>query len=200
MIRLTPERIVAPGERLISTAAAKSHLNVHHSDHDGLIAAMVEVVEQHLDGWGGVVGKALITQTWRDSFSCFPSGWLGALSVGPVQSIEGVRYYADGGSSLTVVDPGTYRVVKHASGIHLELVDGESWPDGLATRSDCVQVTYVAGYGDAAADVPAPIVQAAKLLLGDLYENRETFVVGQADLRTLPTVAALLSSHRRPLG
>jgi len=37
-------------------------------------------------------------------------------------------------------------------------------------------VTYVAGYGDAATDVPASIRQAVRLVLSDMYHNRSDYV------------------------
>lgn len=39
-------------------------------------------------------------------------------------------------------------------------------------------MTYTAGYGDDAADVPGPITSAVKLIIGSLYEHRESVVVG----------------------
>ena len=74
-----------------------------------------------------------------------------------------------------------------------------SWPTNLQSRPDAVGVEFVAGYGDAPADVPAPIRQAMRLLIGAWYENRESTAIGVsvAELPASVNVGALIAPYVR---
>ena len=67
-----------------------------------------------------------------------------------------------------MLDPSTYRI----SGRRLvSRSEGSSWPS-TSTRPDAVTVSYTAGYGSSADDVPARAKAAIKLILADLFEHR----------------------------
>lgn len=70
----------------------------------------------------------------------------------------------------------------------------ENWP---STRLDdkAVQVTYQAGYGGAA-NVPAPVVHAIKMLVAFWYGHRESVLVGSISKEVEFAVTALLSPYR----
>jgi len=62
-------------------------------------------------------------------------------------------------------------------------------------------VQYIAGYPAAGEDllgnIPAPIIQAMQLLIGDMFENRENAVIGTLPPSTLPlAVEAHLEFYR----
>ncbi|MGL4443248.1 MAG: head-tail connector protein, partial [Alsobacter sp.] len=151
MIRLKPQLVTAPAVRIISLDEAKRHCRVIGTNEDALIEALILAAESYLDGHTGVLGRALINQTWRESCSNFPSQWRDSWSVDPdnvllplalqpIASITSVKYYAEGETTLTTVDPDTYRLIAKPSGVYLELVEDESWPEPVANRSDAVQV------------------------------------------------------------
>ena len=48
---------------------------------------------------------------------------------------------------------------------------GAVWPVAMRANN-AIEVVYVAGYGDAATDVPAPLKRAVKQLAGYLYAHR----------------------------
>ena len=56
-------------------------------------------------------------------------------------------------------------------------------------------VTWTAGYGDTAADVPQGIVAAGLLLVTDLYEHRSAQEVG-VSIASNPAVERLLFKRR----
>lgn len=190
---LLPVRTAAPGARILSNAEAKKHLNVDFSDDDDYIASLVLAAEAHLDGFAGVLGRALITQTWKRSFDAFPDGDVIRLPLGPLLSVSTVMYYDQSGSNLAF-GASSYHAISDAIGPCVKLADTAVWPN-TAERPDAVTVTWVCGYGAAASDVPAPIVHAAKLIVGHLYANREA--VGAAGLSGLPmAVDALIQPYR----
>jgi uncharacterized phiE125 gp8 family phage protein len=58
-----------------------------------------------------------------------------------------------------------------------------------------IELDVVAGYGDAARDVPEPLRQAARLLVAHWYENRG--LASPSAVTILPTtVAALIAPYR----
>jgi uncharacterized phiE125 gp8 family phage protein len=55
----------------------------------------------------------------------------------------------------------------------LSLAYGKSWPSVTLQPMNGVVIRFIAGYGDAGSDVPERIRNAIKVLIGNLYENRE---------------------------
>ncbi len=188
---LKPVRTTAPAV-VVDLAAAKLHCRVDHADEDTLITALVAAATEHLDGHAGILGLALVTQKWRQDFGCFRDCL--RLPLGPVQSIDSVKYY-DAADVLQTVDPAVYALYADPLGPVVMLRSGKSWPGPIAWRPDAVQVTAVCGFG-AAGDVPAPLRAAILLLVGHLYANREATIA--AALAKLPIgVDALIAPYRR---
>ena len=195
---LKPVRTVAPAVTPVSLVEAKAQLRVDTSDDDTLITALIDAATEHLDGYTGMLGRALITQTWRQQLPRFPSrGETIGLEVGPVQSIASIAYF-DADNVQQVLAASVYVLLEDESGPLVMLQVNQSWPATFA-REDAVTVTYVAGYGDTGSDVPAGIRQAMLLLIGAWYENREQTVIGVSvtDLPMPVGIDALLTNHRR---
>ena len=70
-----------------------------------------------------------------------------------------------------------------------------SWPKPGRTANG-IEIAFVAGYGDAAADVPAPIRQAILLLVAHWHEHREPVEIGAAKPPCPSTVSELLQPYR----
>ncbi|MBN9242436.1 MAG: phage gp6-like head-tail connector protein [Mesorhizobium sp.] len=205
---LAPVRTVAPSVAPVSLVEAKLHLRVDHSDDDTLISSLIDAATAYLDGWSGILGRALVTQTWRQDFCRFSACM--RLPLAPVASIEKVEYF-DGENARQTLDADVYMMLADARGPYLNLASGKSWP-GVYSRDDAVSITFVAGYGAAAA-VPAPIRTAIMLFVRDMYTStaavgvvkRET-VEGvstteyqdmTAGLESNPVASMLLAPYRR---
>lgn len=187
-------RTVAPSVTPVSLDEAKAHLRVTGAAEDTLISGLIDAVTGHLDGWSGILGRALVTQSWRRDFSDFPAGdWL-RLPLTPVTAVS-VDYYDEGGVQQTL-SSSLYRLHVDAIGPYISLVDGEAWP-AADTRDDAVQVTAVCGYGSAGSDIPQAIRQAMLLAIAHFYEHRESVVVGTIATQLPMAVSALLAPYRR---
>lgn len=158
-------RVAAPAAPLLTLQEAKDALAILHDDDDVLIQSIVASAEAYLDAQHGVLGEALVTQSWRLDLSPREIGRRIPLTLGPVQSITGIQGVVSG--SAVSVAPEDYRL---ESGV-IVLSDGASWP-GVDDRSDALQITYVAGYGDTAADVPATVMALARATVVELFESR----------------------------
>lgn len=185
---LAPVRTVAPATTPVSLTEAKAHLRVDHDDDDTLIGALIDAATAHLDGWTGVLGRAIITQTWRQDFYEFSHKL--RLPLHPVASITSVTYY-DGDNAQQTLSTDVYELLTDAAGAYVAEKADQTWP-GTKDRAAAVSVTFVAGEATA----PAAIKAAILLLIGHLYENREA--VGPDAMSELPmAVSALIAPYRR---
>jgi uncharacterized phiE125 gp8 family phage protein len=185
-----PVRTIAPITAIVSLVEAKLHCRVDHNDDDTLISGLIEAATSHLDGWQGILGRAVVTQTWRQDFEGF--GYPMRLPVGPVQSIVSVGYQ-DASGADQVVSPADYSILSDEIGAFVALNYGKSWPS-VGTRADAVRITYVAGLPTP----PAAIKQAMLLLIGHWYEHREA--VASGNMSEVPmAVNSLIASFRTPM-
>lgn len=197
-MQLKPALVTPPVVTPVSAEEAKAHLRVSHSDEDAVIGAHLSAAVARLDGHAGILGRCMITQTWRQDYDCWPLKGLFRLPFCDVREITSLKY-SDADDVEQTVDPGLYQLHQDGLSSFVWLRSAFTSPSLFDDRLDPVRITFKAGYGDAAEAVPADIRHAIKLMVGDLYENREDTVVGVGvDVRPLPRgVDALLSPHRR---
>lgn len=199
---LAPVRTAAPTVMPVTVDEAKMHLRIAERDgagavlpheDDALVQSLIATATDHLDGWSGILGRALINQTWRQDFAGF--GKCLRLPLAPVAAdgVQSVKYF-DGDNIERSLVPAAYRLFVDAAGPYVAATVGQSWPSTVS-RPDAVSVTFIAG--SAARDVPAAIKVAILLHVGHLYENREAVNVGSA-VAALPLGhAALIGPYRR---
>ena len=213
----------APAAPLLTLAEAKSRLKIDGNDEDDDIQGMVDTAIGWLDGQSGQLGRALVSQSWKLHGSTFWElidhshryrfgvrygapyrfgllrAWPNAihLPLPPLIDVSAIEYFDVDGQAQTVdlasvwIRPGERGEVRPITGF--------CWPATQCERPRAVTITFTAGYGDAASNVPAPIRTAALLLVGHMYRNREAVVgVEQRDSSTeLPLgVARYLTPFR----
>jgi hypothetical protein len=57
---LKPVRTVPPAEMPVSLDEAKLHCRVDHNAEDAHITGLIAAAATHLDGWSGILGRALV--------------------------------------------------------------------------------------------------------------------------------------------
>ena len=186
--------VTAAAEQPVTLAEAKAHLRVLTTDEDSLIGALVAAAAAHLEGRSGVLGRALVTQTWDVRFDRFPfAGNNGRieLPLPPLQSVTSVKYLDFTGTEVTLAADQYAVDTGHMIG-RLRPAYGLTWP---STRDEdgAVRIRFVAGYGSASA-VPTPIKQAILLLVGHWWINREA--AGDAKGPLAFAVDALTTPYR----
>ena len=198
--------LVPPAIEPVSIDMLRRHIRVDADDEDDLIAiyltAARSMVEQFL-------GRVLITQTLRwisartpplNAFPLFPFTafilplWMPysqlfhrpiELPRAPVQSVSAVSY-GTWGAPDTALTTSQFNVDAQIEPARLLLLQGAgSFP------SDHLVVDFVAGYGDAAANIPTPIIVAIMMLAAYLYENR-----GDVETEMPEATKALLWPYR----
>lgn len=148
--------ISGPAEEPVTAAEVKASARIDGSEFDGEIALLIAAVRQNAEHR---LGRRLITQTVELVLDAFPAAEIDLCMPG-VQSVTSVKYLdATGteqtmaGSAYSLVDQGA-----EISNTWLLPASGTNWPGTLAA-ANAVRVRFVAGYGSAAADVPAAIRQ-----------------------------------------
>jgi len=185
-----PTLVTAPAEAPVSLAEAKAWVRVDGDDEDTLIGALIAAATAYLDGWSGVLGRCIVTQTWRQTFDDFAPVMRLPL---PAASVTSVTYVDTAGTTRTVAAE-VYALREDALGSFLEESPDADWPSA-DDRAEAVAVTFVAGYG-AAADVPAAIKLAMREMIAHWYANRET-VAGGSSAEVPLTARHLLAPYRR---
>lgn len=184
-----PVLVAAPASAPVTVAEAKAQCRVDSSDEDALFTALIDAAVSYLDGWTGILGRALITQTWRQDFDRF--GRCLRLPIFPVASITSVKYDDENDVEQTV-GSSNYEILTDDLGSFVHFADGYGFPSISAARP-AVRVTYVAGE----ATVPPAIKHAILMLVAHWYRNRETVIVGSAAAEIPVGVTALLAPFRR---
>lgn len=189
---MIPVRTVAPAEAPVSLATAKAQLRVDGSDEDTLIQGMLDAAIAYLDGYTGILGRCMVTQTWSLTLDTWPENGIIELPFPDVGTVT-VEYEDVDGATQELDASAYYKAPTHR-GVNLMQMPGVVWPETEPQGVQSVTITFTAGYGAASA-VPAPIKQAIILLTGDLYKNREASLQsGEVDN---PTVMRLLAPYRR---
>jgi len=152
---VNPVRTVAPASRPITTEEVKARLRVQHSFEDVDIEAMIDEAVSKLDGYRGILGRAIMPQTWRETFD----GW-GVLRFALPDVTSATVTYKDG-AGVTQTLAGA--VVKaDACGSYVEA-------EGPSDATD-IAVSYVCA---APADILPSIKRAIALHVAMSFDDRD---------------------------
>jgi len=139
---LKPVRTVAPTALPVTLTEIKSHLRVDHSDEDAMIMLYARAATQTLDGYTGTLGRAIVTQTWRQDFNDWPDYRL-RLPLAPVSAISSITYYDTNNASQTL-SSANYTLLEDDLGPAAVWASTATLPS-VYDRADAIRVTFVAG-------------------------------------------------------
>lgn len=148
------------------------------SVEDDLLTALITSARQHVEA---ITRRQLITATWDAFLDEFPDGDYIKLPFGQLQSIttDTFTYTNSAGTVTKMVVTTGYLVDISSEPGRIVLPYEVSWPSFTAYPVNPITFRFVCGYGATSASVPAGIRTAIKMFAADLYELRETQVVGQ---------------------
>lgn len=185
LVKLTP-----PAALPVTLAEAKAFLRVDGADDDALIETLIAAAVASLDGEYGDLGRCLIAQTWRLDLPAFPPSAI-ELPLPPTIAVDAVAYTDTTGSTVAMAE-ADFRVTGAGSyGFARITPSSGCWPAGTA-----VSVTFTAGFGTAAEDVPADLRAAILARVATAYASREGAVLAVASFRDNPDVADTLGRWR----
>lgn len=179
----------------ITVAEAKAHLRIDGSEEDALIASLIITSRLHIEA---ALGLALVAQSWSYFIDRWPRSRAVVLPLKPIQSISQVRVWAADGSAQTL--PATSYLLDGLGSPPRLVWHGAASAPVPGRVANGIEIGLEAGYGAAAADVPAPLRQALLLLVAHWYEFRAPVEIGASDVEVPHMVSALLAPYRgRPL-
>ena len=106
---MTPYLVTAPVADVVSLASMRAHLRIDANDtsHDAQIGELIDAAVAHLDGWRGVLGRCIMSQTWAVDYE--DSGTL----VLPMPDVSSVTVdYGEGAGALDFQLSGAGPVVE----------------------------------------------------------------------------------------
>lgn len=179
--------VTPPAVEPVLLGEAKLHLRIDTDDEDGLIIGYLHAAALYCEQ---IQGRAYITRTLRLELDSFPGGsGVILLPRPPTGAIVSVEYDDEDGAGQTL-DAADYEADLNSEPARLRPAEGLTWPATASTFA-AARITYTAGYGPDPTDIPEDLRAAVKLVLGDLYENRESVVLG-LNANTTQAVEALL--------
>lgn len=199
-------RTVAPSGSVLTLNEAKTQLKLDAdiTEDDAFIQALIDGATQYLDGIDGILNRALLTQTWQLKLDEFPrynsmvsnvqrDVYAIKLPLPPLQSVSSVQYVDTAGVTQTWASSNYVVDTANEPGRIYPAYD-KCYPS-IRSQPEAVTITFVAGYGEAAA-VPQPIKSAMLLLIRAWYDHRAA--VGSSHITNkLPYgVDTLLASYK----
>lgn len=160
---ITLRVITAPTAEPVSLETAKEYLRVDGTSEDVLIESLIKSARETGEQ---LSRRAFVTQTLEMVIDEFPRDLSVILLRPPLQSVTSVKYYDTDSIEATWTD---YEVDARSEPGKIIF---NSMPGVSLLESGGVAVRYVAGYGDAEANVPERIKNAILAAVAYLYENR----------------------------
>lgn len=181
-----PTLTTAPTVEPVTLDEARMHLRVTRTVENSQIERQITLARQYVES---VVHQQMNTATYTLYLDEFPT--IIYPPMPPLQSVTHLKYYNTGNTLTTLTENTDFTVDTKNEPGRIEPEYGKSWPS-TRDRFNAVELKYVAGYGDAASDVPERYVQAILLLVANWHENREPVIVGAIGSEVAKSVNDLL--------
>ncbi len=190
-----------PTLEALTLAEGKEHLRISGTADDTLVTSIILAARHRLED---ETGRQFITATWNAYYDRFPfssGAYRGILTESvlrlpksPVQMVNEITY-VDPNGTTTTLSALRYQVDSFTTPARIAPAYGQVWP---VTRValNAVKVEFDAGYGDNPSDVPEPIRQAMRLLIGHYWENREAVAIGVIPAELPMAVTHLIAPYK----
>jgi uncharacterized phiE125 gp8 family phage protein len=160
-ILLTP-----PAAEPLSLGEVKEFLRVEHDADDELIASLTASARGEVEL---ATRRVLVTQTWRIVLHRWPPSGRIVSPASPLRTLEAARVF-DADGAADELDSGAFLLDTSSVPGVIAFARTSLPAPGRALAGIALNVT--AGYGEAA-DIPAPLLHAIRLLLARAYEQRD---------------------------
>jgi uncharacterized phiE125 gp8 family phage protein len=181
--------VVAPTWPLVEMEALKLHLRVDDDDGDALIEIYALAASEKIDGPVGDLGHAFGIQDLELTLANFDRCGV-ELPYPPLREILSLTYFDQAGVEQEL-DPTVLIVTVEADHAVIRMPPDEDFP-AVQSRPDAIKIVFRAGYDV----IPAGAQAAIMLMVGDLYENRETVGSALTEIPMSMTVTRLLGRYR----
>jgi uncharacterized phiE125 gp8 family phage protein len=189
------QTVVASTGYPIDLEDVKNHLRlpVGETNQDDYLMGLITVAMSRVEE---MTNRALTRRTLKTYYDEWPYYEFFELPYPPLStSADAVVKYVDVDSSSITLSSTAYKLDAVSEPGRLVLDYNEDWPSNQLHNINPISVQFVCGYPGSTA-VPQQLKQAMKLIIADLYENRESVVVGQAVSKIPDAVQSLVRSLR----
>jgi uncharacterized phiE125 gp8 family phage protein len=187
--------ITAPVLEPVSIEEVRLFLRIDSEpgEEDGLIGSLISAARAEAENR---TSRQFITATWELYLDCFGEEIL-QIPLPPLQSTGMTINYLDSAGASKLLLASDYRIDTISVPGRVTPAYGILWPDTYPVTG-AVVIRFVAGYGATAETVPIKIRQWIKVMVGSLWENRETVVVSPSALTLvkLDFLDGLLDEYR----
>jgi uncharacterized phiE125 gp8 family phage protein len=171
-------QVQAPMTDVVDLTTAKNALRIDTSADDARVMDLVRAATHLLEGAGGsdgILGRALMPQTWRLEMPDWPGDYeILELPMPPLIAVTSVIYLDTNGAEQTLAST-VYRTRITAGRGQFMLADDQTWPTAMNDYPDAIRITFDCGYQDAASPssnpIPECIRQAILVLAQSMYDR-----------------------------
>lgn len=180
--------LAGPAAEPWSVADLKAFLRVSHDDDDAVIASLLAAARAQIEA---LARCALINQRWRIALDRWPEGGRLRLRIGPLRELIAARFIDERGFDHAL-DVESF-VIDAAAGV----IAAPAWsvPEPGPDHAG-LQLDFVLGFGETAAEVPELLRHAVRTLVAHWYENRGLAAIGSSVAMLPGSVAAMIASYR----
>ncbi len=158
--------IAPPAAEPLALADAKNYLRVEHEADDALIESLIAAARREVEL---ATRRVLVSQTWRIVLHRWPAPRRVSSPVNPLRELLAVRVFDVEGGSIEANLAGAVLDSASMPGV-VDLTNVALPAPGRALAG--IEIDLRAGYGEPE-EVPAPLVQAVRLLVAQAYEHRD---------------------------
>ena len=187
--------VTEPIEEPINEREAKEQCRVETGDteEDEFIKTLITTARMYVEQ---VTGRALLKQTWDMYLDEWPEGDTLQVPKPPLiwtVASSSIKYTnsSDVEATLAITE---YDVDTDSDPGQIVLKYGKSWPSATLRPMNPINLRFDCGYVEPP-NVPSGLKHAIRLLVADMFEMRETKVIG-ASVAVLDTIDMLLYPHR----
>ncbi len=194
-----PQVVTPPSVEPVSLAEAKKHIRQPLAVDDAEIPNTIKTAREFAEHKSSATFITTVRRLWLPRFPIARTDFGGefgdrriVLPYSPLISVSAVEHLDTDGVLQTLTVTTDYAATQGSRPGYVVPAYGKHWP---ATRQfmEAVRVTYSAGFGDSAADVPMAARQAILMLVAGFYRDREPTDFEQL-YRNDPSIEALLKT------
>lgn len=179
-------QIAAPNTtQVVSTADLKEHLRITYSDDDTYIATLAMAAQETVEKFCNI----FLLETDLNQYG-FTLSDLTILFKSPILSTFTPVLYVNQ-SAAWVAQTGVEFITKAKP--PRMYINNATIGSADSDVKQKYKVNYKVGY-DSAGDIPSPLIQAIKIMVADMYENRQSVIVGKL-VSEIPKTAEYLMQH-----
>jgi uncharacterized phiE125 gp8 family phage protein len=173
----------------------KDHLRipVGETNQDNYLESLIEIAAARIEE---MTNRALTRRTLKVYYDEWPDGTYFELPYPPLStSTDAIVRFVDTDSSTVTLSSTAYKLDAVSEPGRLILDYDEDWPSNQLHNVNPISIQFSCGYKGSTA-VPSQAKHAMKLIIADLYENRESMVVGQTISKIPDAVQSLVRNLR----